>query len=262
MTELLFLHWRNLGHGERISLVTLATALVAWTLLPTVTQNQAYHAFADQRAWLGVPRAADVLSNLAFAVVGVYGLARLAARDRVRLPSATEAGLACIALGFLFTAFGSGWYHLAPSDATLVWDRLPMTLAFAGVLGTAIAQRIGQNVARVALAVLFELGVISVFYWKFSGDLSLYLLLQFGGIAALLAILLATRRGDDPFPWWWLVGWYSLSKVLELADRTVWDATGGLVGGHALKHLAAAIAGAGLLRPLHPATSLNSSRPT
>ena len=262
MTELLFLHWRNLSRGERISLVTLATVLVAWTLLPQVTQDQAYHAFADQRAWFGVPRAADVLSNVAFAAVGLYGLVRLASRDRARLPSATEAGLACIALGYLLTAFGSAWYHLAPSDSTLVWDRLPMTLAFTGVLGTAIAQRIGQNVARVALAVLFELGVISVIYWMFRGDLSLYVLLQFGGVAALLAILLATRRGDDPFPWWWLVGWYSLSKVLELADRTIWDATGGLFGGHALKHLAAAIAGAGLLRPLRPAMSVNSSRPT
>ena len=125
-----------------------------------------------------------------------------------------------------------------------------MTLAFAGVLGTAIAQRVGQNVARVAIAVLFELGVVSVFYWKFVGDLSLYILLQFGGIAALLAILFLTKRGDDPFPWWWLVGWYSLSKVLELADRTIWDATGEVIAGHSLKHLTAAIAGAGLLYPL------------
>jgi hypothetical protein len=191
-----------------------------------------------------------VLSNLAFFAVGLYGLARLFSRDRTLLPFATEASVACIALGFLLTAFGSGWYHLAPTDASLVWDRLPMTLAFAGVLGAAIAQRIGQNVARVALAVLFELGVISVFYWKYTGDLSLYLLLQFGGIAALLAILVLTKRGDDPFPWWWLIGWYSLSKVLELADRTVWDATGGAIAGHTLKHLTAAIAGAGLMRPL------------
>ncbi|HEY5861684.1 MAG TPA: hypothetical protein VIX61_01235 [Casimicrobiaceae bacterium] len=250
MTELLFLHWRNLSRGERICLVALAIVLVAWTLLPPVAQDQTYHAFADQRSWLGVRRAADVLSNLAFLVVGIYGLVRLVARDRAKMSPATEAGVACIALGFLLTAFGSGWYHLGPTDASLVWDRLPMTLAFAGVLGTAIAQRVGQNVARVAIAVLFELGVVSVFYWKFVGDLSLYILLQFGGIAALLAILFLTKRGDDPFPWWWLVGWYSLSKVLELADRTIWDATGEVIAGHSLKHLTAAIAGAGLLYPL------------
>ncbi|HET9046325.1 MAG TPA: ceramidase domain-containing protein [Casimicrobiaceae bacterium] len=250
MTELLFLHWRNLSRGERISLVALCIALVAWTLLPPVAQDQAYHEFADRRAWLGIARAADVLSNLAFFAVGAYGLVRLFSGDRTKLPPATEASVVCIALGFLLTAFGSAWYHLAPNDATLVWDRLPMTLAFAGVLGAAIAQRIGQNVARVALAVLFELGVVSVVYWKFSGDLSLYLLLQFGGIAALLAILFLTPRGADPFPWWWLIGWYSLSKVFELADRTVWDATGGAIAGHALKHLTAALAGAGLMRPL------------
>ena len=86
-----------------------------------------------------------------------------------------------------------------------------MTFAFAGVLGTAIAQRIHRT-SRVSLSRCFQLGVVSVFCWKFVGDLSLYILLQFGGIAALLAILFLTKRGDDPFPWWWLVGWYSLSK--------------------------------------------------
>ncbi|MDM5181921.1 hypothetical protein PO883_32625 [Massilia sp. DJPM01] len=35
-------------------------------------------------------------------------------------------------LGFLLiglTAFGSSWYHLAPDDTRLVWDRLPIALA-------------------------------------------------------------------------------------------------------------------------------------
>ena len=82
-----------------------------------VAQDQTYHAFADQRSWLGVRRAADVLSNLAFLVVGIYGLVRLVARDRAKMSPATEAGVACIALGFLLTAFGSGWYHLGPTDA-------------------------------------------------------------------------------------------------------------------------------------------------
>src|SRR5262245_46993879 len=158
MTELLFLHWRNLSRGERACLATLALMLAAWPLLPAFPQVQSYHSFADERAWFGIPRAADVLSNVAFLAVGLYGIVRLLARDRARFPAATEASLACVAVGFVLTGIGSAWYHLAPSDRTLVWDRLPMTVVFAGVLGAAIAQRIGQNVARVALAVLFELG--------------------------------------------------------------------------------------------------------
>ncbi len=103
--------------------------------MPAIAQDQAYHLFADQRSWLGIPRAADVLSNLAFVLVGLAGIARLASRRRTRFSAATEAGLWCVALGFLCTGAGSAWYHLNPVDATLAWDRLAMTLVFAGRAG-------------------------------------------------------------------------------------------------------------------------------
>jgi hypothetical protein len=148
------------------------------------------------------------------------------------------------------TAAGSTWYHLDPNDATLAWDRVPMTVVFAGVLGVALARRVGDGVARIALAAMLALGVASVVYWRASGDLSLYLTLQFGGIAALVLLLLVTRRGDDPFAWWWLLAWYAAAKLVEAADAAIWSATGGLVAGHALKHLFAAIGVAGLFWPL------------
>ena len=250
MTEFLFLHWQHLSRAERIALVLLFATLTAWIWIPTTAQDQSYHAFADTRALFGVPRAADVLSNLAFAAVGLFGIRLLVSTGDAKLPTAARASLWCIALGFLATSAGSAWYHLDPNDATLAWDRLPMTLVFSGVLGLAAAQRIGQNVARVALALLFELGVASVVYWRITGDLSLYLALQYGGFAALVVLLLATRQRDDPFPWWWLVGWYGLAKVFEGADAMIWNATHGLFAGHALKHLAAAAGGVAIFLPL------------
>ena len=58
-----------------------------------------------------------------------------------------------------------------------------MTLVFAGVLGTAIAQRVdGHDAGRSSLALLVPLGIASVVYWKVTGDLSLYVALQLGGI--------------------------------------------------------------------------------
>ena len=51
--------------GAIVVLVTLAL------LLPPIAQDPQYHLFADQRSWLGVPRVADVLSNLAFVAVGL-----------------------------------------------------------------------------------------------------------------------------------------------------------------------------------------------
>jgi len=250
MTELLFLPWRHLTRAEQIGVGALLLIFVVWAALPAISQDPGYHLFADQRQWLGVPDAANVLSNAAFVLAGLYGIARLAARDRARFPAATEAGLCCLALGLIFTGLGSAWYHLDPDDVTLAWDRLPMTLVFTGVLGVAIAQRVGQNVARVGLTILFELGVLSIAYWRMSADLSLYLTLQFGGVAALLLLLLLTRRGDDPFPWGWVIAWYGLAKLAEAADQGIWQVTNGFLAGHMLKHLLAAAAGATALSPL------------
>jgi hypothetical protein len=250
MTELLFLQWRHLSRGERVCLGVLALVLAAWSVMPAIPQDQGYHAFADQRQWLGIPHAADVLSNIPFVLVGLFGITRLASPSHNEFPAATEAGLWCVAAGFLGTGVGSAWYHLNPTDASLVWDRLPMTLIFAGLLGAAIAQRVGQNAARVSLALLFELGVASIVYWRFTDDLSLYAIVQFGGMVALLLLLVFTHKRDDPIPWWWVIGWYGLAKVLEAGDQALWQATNGLLAGHALKHLAAAAAGAAALSPL------------
>jgi hypothetical protein len=114
----------------------------------------------------------------------------------------------------------------------------------------------------VGLAILFELGVLSIVYWRMSGDLSLYLTLQFGGVAALLLLLLLTRRGDDPFPWWWVIAWYGLAKLAEAADQGIWQGTNGFLAGHMLKHLAAAIAGAAALSPLRARAKRPNARGT
>lgn len=62
---------------ELFALVGIVLAAGAWMLLPEIRQPQAYHSFADQRVFMGVPHAADVLSNLAFVAVAVRELWRL-----------------------------------------------------------------------------------------------------------------------------------------------------------------------------------------
>jgi hypothetical protein len=242
--------WRDGRRANVIVLAAFALAFAAWALMPVMPQIQSYHQFADQRSWCGVPNAADVLSNLAFAFVGIFGVARLVSRRRVRFVPATEAGLWAIAIGIIATAFGSMWYHYNPTDATLVWDRLPMTIIFAGVLGAAAAQRLGNDIGQSVLAALLPIGVASVVYWNLTGDLSLYLAVQFGGIATLVLLLALTRSRDDPIPWLWLVACYVVAKVVEVEDRAIWDATGGAFAGHAVKHLIAAVACAAALWPL------------
>jgi hypothetical protein len=234
----------------RVCLAAIALILVVWTLAPAIPQDQSYHQFADRRPWLGLPNAADVLSNLAFAIVGVVGVARLLSPRRMRFAAATEAGMWFIALGIIGTALGSAWYHHAPTNATLVWDRLPMTVVFAGVLGAAISQRLGNDVGQWALVILAPLGLASVVYWALTGDLSLYVALQLGGIAAVALLLAVARDRDDPIPWLWVIAFYVMAKIAEAADVAIWDATHGLVAGHTLKHLLAAAAVAAAFWPL------------
>ncbi len=235
--------------SPRLVVAAFLVLLFVW-LLPEVPQPQDYHLFADQRKWLGIPRAADVLSNLAFVAAGLFAVARVGSRNRARFSAPAEASLWCLAVGLLLTAAGSAWYHHDPNDATLVWDRLPMTLVFGGVAGLAIAQRIANDVAWIGLVLTVTLGLSSVVYWPITGDIAPYLLVQLGGFAAVIALVAKTPKGDDPFPWWWLISLYGYAKLFELADWCVWRATKGLVAGHALKHLAAALAVAALFAPL------------
>lgn len=227
----------------------MSAALAAWIVLPRIVQDPAYHGFSDQRAWLGIPHAADVLTSVPFTVVGLLGILRLVAGVRGLSP-ATLASLWCVAVGLLFTGAGSAWYHLAPSDATLAWDRLPMTLVFAGVVGAMFAGRVGERVARAALPVLVLLGIVSVTYWRATGDLSLYAALQGGSALAVVSLAVLVRNARDPVPWGWVIACYAIAKLAEVADAAIWTATGGLVAGHALKHVAAACAGIAALSPV------------
>lgn len=249
------------GNARHVYPAVVALFLATCLLVPRIVQDPQYHGFADQRSWLGIPHAADVLSNLAFALVGVIACARLLSTGRPHFTPAAESGMWCVAIGLVGIALGSAWYHLEPSNLSLFWDRLPMTLVFAGVLGTALAQRVPGSAGRIGLPLLAVLGAATVVYWKVTGDLTPYMAFQLGGILLLLVLLARTRDAADPFPWAWVIAWYVLAKVLETYDRGIWDATGGIVAGHTLKHLAAAAAGTAALWPLFAKRGPGKQRP-
>ena len=213
-----------------------------WFLLPTIQQPPEYHDFADHRTFLGMPNAADVLSNVAFALAGLYGGYCLWRGQRALRP-AVRASLLVFFVGLLLTALGSAYYHWRPVNATLVLDRLPMTVAFAGVFGGIVAERVSPRSGIAVLAVMLLAGIASVLYWMRSDDLSAYAVVQFGGFAGLFILLLATRPGPEALPWWALVAWYGVSKAFELADVMIWKASDAVVAGHLLKHVAAAVGG-------------------
>jgi hypothetical protein len=62
--------------GEIYVALVLVAGAALWLFTPALAQPENYFPFADQRSWLGIPNAADVLSNLAFVAVGLLGLCR------------------------------------------------------------------------------------------------------------------------------------------------------------------------------------------
>jgi len=245
-------------------LVTLAVIAVDF-MLPRIPQPQAYHDFADQRSFLGIPNFGDAVSNLPFAVFGVMGLlfwwrlhrshshvdpdARHFLDPRERWPYLV------VFIGILLTAFGSAYYHLEPSNARLVWDRLPMTIAFMAVVAAIIAERISLRVGLWLLPLLVLIGMSSVLVWYRSelngaGDLRFYATVQAYSVLFLFIALLLPPRYTRSSDLAIVAGFYALAKVLESYDKPIFSALGYTVSGHTLKHLAAAGAAYWILRML------------
>lgn len=217
---------------------------LAAALLPAVVQDPAYHAFVDRRPLGPIPNAADVLSNAAFALVGAAGL-WIAARRPFPDPRARPAWLVLFA-AVAATAAGSAWYHLAPTSARLVWDRLPMAIAFMALVAVLAGDRLGPAVGRWALPRLVLVGVASVAWWQAGdgagqGNLLPYLAVQVGALAAVPVLVLGRpRAGGSPAPWLVALGLYAGAKGLEARDAAVHAALG--LSGHTAKHLVAAAA--------------------
>jgi hypothetical protein len=212
-------------------IVALAVAAIAGTFLfvPYFPQDPAYHQFADTRPFLGIPNFWNVVSNVPFLLVGVVSL--LTIRRNI---AATIFGI-----GLILTAFGSGLYHYAPGNETLLWDRAGMVVAIMALVALLVDDYEGRY-EIAALLVAETIGIGSLVWWKVNGDLRLYGVVQF--FPGLLLIVLPlffrsryTRRGILA----WVIVFYAVAKVCEQYDRQIYDALR-FVSGHTLKHLAAA----------------------
>jgi hypothetical protein len=160
-------------------------------------------------------------------------------------------------IGLIATGLGSAWYHWWPRDAGLAVDRYGMVIAFAGVLGAIAAHKVSDRAGHGLGWVSLVLGLTSVTWWQWQGNLSPYVVLQFGGMALVLWLSLVPAKQAGP-RWGWLLCAYIMAKVCETFDQTLFDLTEHWVSGHTLKHFWAAAAGLTFFKPTPAQTSARS----
>lgn len=236
---------RALGLG----LLVGALAGIAW-MLPPIAQPLSYHAFADQRTCWGLPNCLDTVSNALFVLAGAAGLRVLhrargqdAFRDRREAWPYRLFFFATVLLGL-----GSGYYHLDPGNERLLWDRLAMMLAFMAWFAAIVCERVSLRLGLRLLPLLVAAGLGSATYWGWSetrgmSDLRPYLLMQLYPILLIpLLLRLYPPRYSGDRTILAVIGLYLLALLGDLGDRPVFALTGGLVSGHTIKHVIAALA--------------------
>jgi hypothetical protein len=248
----------GLGAEQKLQGVLLLTAVaiaVLFATCPPLPQPLAYHNFADQRCLCcGVPNTFDVLSNIPFLLVSALGLDHVmggrmlaAAGADVPPPVFADRGVELplwitFFAGVGLIALGSGYYHWRPSNERLVWDRLPMTVAFMSFLSVVLTDTVVQATAAATnscLGVLVIIGLASVAYWDRTDDLRLYVLVQFYSLALipLLISLFPSRYDNANVEYLIALAFYVGAKIAEALDKKIFRATGRLLSGHTLKHL-------------------------
>lgn len=219
--------------------------LIALLMLPPIPQDQNYHDFADNRKLWHIPNFLNVITNLPFAIVGLLGLQITKHIEENKLKHI----FFTLFTGFLLLTFGSGYYHLFPTNNNLVYDRVPIVIIlmsfFASIIYTCLDEKTGYDF----FFILNVVGVMSVVYWGFSesigkGDLRWYGLIQFFPIVAIPLILIMykpsiTFKKEIVFIFLFFV----LAKLKERFDKEIYHLLSNTISGHSLKHLFIGAAG-------------------
>lgn len=215
-------------------------AIIAMFFSKPITQSQDYHNFADDNYLLNVNNFWNVFSNLPFVIIGIYGLflVNKSIKNEVFIYN-----YYCFFVGIILTGFGSAYYHYNPNDASLIWDRLPMTISFMSFFTIIIGTFIDENFAKKSLYYLLSIGLLSIIYWKFYQDLRMYLLVQFLPIGLLFIILLLSNKNKESKKYFLImVSFYIFAKILENNDLYIYNLTNKIISGHSLKHFSAGVA--------------------
>jgi hypothetical protein len=227
--------------------IALIAILITFSFIEPVPQDPRYHDFADSRIFLQIPNTLDVLSNIPLVIVGLLGIVTTGKRLRHNSFNASIFQYLIFFSGVFLTGFGSFYYHLSPSNETLIWDRLPITVLSIGFFCSVISEMVSPKASLVLAGPLLLIGIGSVLYWNYTeslgrGDLRMYGIVQFLPLILIALIFLMYKFPENYLPY--IIGliiFYALSRLTEFLDHQIYN-TLQFISGHTLKHLFAAAA--------------------
>mmetsp|Transcript_18344 Transcript_18344/g.30064 ORF Transcript_18344/g.30064 Transcript_18344/m.30064 type:complete len:311 (-) Transcript_18344:2360-3292(-) len=257
-----------------VSLLLMITLVSMFFLfVEPITQQQAYHNFADKRLFLCachssseglflppnseigrnrsagfvIPNFGDVVSNSVILIGGLSGTILLCLNDIGEVDEIRCWQLeVCLPIFFYSTiaiSFGSTYYHWNPSNQTLVWDRLPMTVAFVSIFCYILEDYLEQGIGSTLLSPLIFIGVLSVLYWNWTDDLRLYAVVQFLPLVVMATLLIFCQsRYGGAMQQSLALMLYAFAKLCEDRDYEIWQITKKTISGHSLKHILAGMA--------------------
>lgn len=204
-----------------------------------IRQSLEYLNFADKRSFFAIKNFGDVLSNLIFCVVGLLGLV-----CQYKHKITTDHIWSLFFVGIFLIGPGSAYFHYNPSESTLVWDRLPMGVAFLSLFAALLLDTFSLNrhAAKLILPCLL-LGSLSTIHWYLTEDLRVNIWVQV--LPILAAIFIPLMFKSKLIRASYLLGaafFYILAKICEFYDYQIFYMSGFSVSGHTLKHLLAGMA--------------------
>jgi len=243
--------------GQLISLALAALAIVIlfFAMTSPIPQDPDYHLFVDGRQLFAIPNCWNVVSTLPLLLAGAWGLSYINKHNHDVCAPELVLPYRTFFVGILLTALGSAYYHLMPSNESLVFDRLPMTVGFAGLFSIVTGEFVSARIGRRLLIPLLVIGITSVAFWaitesRSAGDLRPYALVAFLPMLLIPVILVGYRSTYGSAQYFWImIGFYVVAKLCEHFDAEIFS-LGEVVSGHTLKHLFASLAPATLLYAL------------
>ncbi|XP_047154788.1 uncharacterized protein LOC124826074 [Vigna umbellata] len=210
---------------------------------PTIPRSPKHHQFGDMRNLLGVPNTLNVMTNFPFLVVGILGLVLALEGGVFNISSQGEVWTwALFYAGIAGVAFGSAYYHLKPDDHRVLWDTLPMMVAFSSLFSSLVVERFGQRIGLCCLFALIVAAFLCVVYERIYNDIRFCVIFQLTLPLAIPVIALMYRSKYTHSRYWFMsTGIYLLAKFEGVTDKKLYYVNNYIISGHSMEHLCLAL---------------------